>query len=103
MGQGISLLGSWMQVTAVAWLVWRLEHNAFLLGLAGFTSQIPAFIMAPLAGVLVDRWNLHRLVITTQILSMIQALTLAGLMFSGHITIWQIILLSLLPAKAFVS
>jgi MFS family permease len=95
MGQSISLLGTWMQMTAVAWLVWRLEHNAFLLGLAGFAARIPAFIMAPLAGVLVDRWNRHRLVIITQILAMIQALALAGLMFSGHIAIWQIILLSL--------
>lgn len=95
MGQTISLLGTWMQMTAVAWLVWRLEHNAFLLGLAGFAARIPAFVMAPLAGVMVDRWNRHRLVIITQTLSMIQALVLAGLMFSGHIEIWQIILLSL--------
>ncbi len=95
-GQMISLLGTWMQMTAVAWLVWRLEHNAFLLGLAGFSARIPAFVMAPLAGVLVDRWNRHRLVIITQILSMTQALVLAGLMFSGHIEIWQIILLSLI-------
>jgi MFS family permease len=96
MGQSLSLLGTWMQMTAVAWLVWRLEHNAFLLGLAGFAARIPAFVIAPLAGVLVDRWNRHRLVIVTQVLAMIQALVLAGLMFSGHITIWEIILLSLL-------
>lgn len=95
-GQMISLLGTWMQMTAVAWLVWRLEHNAFLLGLTGFAARIPAFVMAPLAGVMVDRWNRHRLVIITQILSMVQALVLAGLMFSGHIEIWQIILLSLM-------
>lgn len=96
MGQSISLLGTWMQMTAVAWLVWRLEHNAFLLGLAGFAARIPAFVMAPLAGVLVDRWNRHRLVIIAQVLAMVQALMLAGLMFLGHITIWQIILLSLM-------
>lgn len=96
LGQTVSLLGTWMQMTAVAWLVWRLEHNAFLLGFTGFAARIPAFIMAPLAGVLVDRWNRHRLVIITQTLSMVQALLLAGLMFSGHIAIWQIILLSLL-------
>jgi len=96
MGQSISLLGTWMQMTAVAWLVWRLEHNAFLLGLAGFAARIPAFILAPLAGVLVDRWNRHRLVLVAQVLSMIQALALAGLMFSGQIVIWQVILLSLM-------
>jgi MFS family permease len=95
-GQSISLLGTWMQMTAVAWLVWRLEHNPFLLGLTGFAARIPAFVMAPLAGVLVDRWNRHRLVIIAQVLAMIQALALAGLMFSGHIEIWQIILLSMM-------
>ena len=58
-GQCISLPGSWMQMTAVAWLVWRLEHNAFLLGLAGFASRIPAFFMAPLAGVLVAGYFLR--------------------------------------------
>ena len=95
-GQCVSLPGTWMQLTAVARLVWRLEHNAFLLGLAGFAGRIPAFFLTPLAGVLVDRWSRHRLVILTQVLSMIQALVMAGLMFSGHITVWQIILLSLL-------
>jgi len=95
-GQSISLPGTWMQLTTVAWLVWRLEHNAFLLGLAGFAGRIPAFFMAPLAGVFVDRWSRQRLVILTQVLSMIQALFLAALMFSGHITVWQIIAMSLL-------
>ncbi|HNX53186.1 MAG TPA: MFS transporter [Pontiellaceae bacterium] len=95
MGQSISLLGTWMQMTAVAWLVWRLEHNAFLLGLAGFASRIPALVMAPLAGVLVDRWNRYRLVIIAQVLAMIQALLLAALLYSGHAAIWSVILLSL--------
>ena len=95
MGQSISLLGTWMQMTAVAWLVWRLEHNAFLLGLAGFAARIPAFVLAPLAGVLVDRWNRHRVVIITQGLAMIQALLLAAVLYSGHVKIWQVILLSL--------
>ena len=53
MGQGISLIGTWMQMTAVAWLVWRLSHSALLLGLVGFAARIPTFVMAPLAGVLV--------------------------------------------------
>jgi MFS family permease len=96
MGQSISLVGTWMQMTDVAWLVWRLEHNAVLLGLTGFAARIPAFMMAPLAGVLVDRSNRHRLVIITQTLAMLQALTLAGLVLSGHVAIWQIILLSLI-------
>ena len=95
-GQCLSLPGSWMQMTAVSWLVWRLEHNAVLLGLAGFASRIPAFFLTPLAGVLVDRRSRHQLVILTQILSMLQALALAALMFSGHVTAWRVILLSLL-------
>lgn len=96
MGQGISLIGTWMQMTAVAWLVWRLTHNAMLLGLVGFATGIPTFVMAPFAGVFIDRVNRYHLVILTQLLSMVQALMLAGLMYSGRIEIWHIIALSLL-------
>jgi len=96
MGQGISLIGTWMQMTAVAWLVWRMSHSALLLGLVGFASRIPTFVMAPFAGVLVDRVDRHRLVILTQALSMVQALMLAGLMYSGRLAIWHVIVLSLL-------
>ncbi len=94
MGQGISLIGTWMQTTAVAWLVWRMTHNAWLLGLVGFAAQIPTFLMAPLAGVLVDRVDRHRLVIRTQVLAMVQALMLAGLMYSGRLAIWHLVALS---------
>jgi MFS family permease len=76
MGQGFSLIGAWMQMTALAWLVWRLSHSAMLLGFFGFASRIPTFVMAPFAGVLVDRMNRHRLILLTQVLSMIQALLL---------------------------
>ena len=96
MGQGLSLTGTWMQMTAVVWLVWRLSHSALLLGLVGFASRIPTFVMAPFVGVLVDRVDRHRLVILTQVLSMAQALMLAGLMYSGRLAIWHIIALSLL-------
>lgn len=95
-GQGISLIGTWMQLTAVAWLVWRLGHSALLLGLVGFASRIPTFVMAPIAGVLVDRMDRYRLVVMTQVLSMVQALALAALMFSGVIEIWHVVVLSLL-------
>lgn len=95
-GQGISLIGTWMQMTAVAWLVWRMSHNAMLLGLVGFASRIPTFVLAPFAGVLIDRMDRRRLVIATQALAMLQALTLAGLMFSGFLEIWHIIALSLM-------
>jgi MFS family permease len=85
-----------MQMTAVVWLVWRLSHSALLLGLVGFASRIPTFVMAPFVGVLVDRVDRHRLVILTQVLSMAQALMLAGLMYSGRLAIWHVIALSLL-------
>jgi MFS family permease len=94
-GQSISLIGTWMQLTAVAWLVWRLSHSAFLLGLAGFAARIPTFVLAPLAGVFVDRGDRYRLVLVTQVLAMFQALALAALTYSGHIAIWHVILLSL--------
>ena len=96
MGQGVSLTGTWMQMTAVAWLVWRLSHSAMLLGLVGFASQIPTFVISPFVGVLIDRVDRHRLIIVTQVLSMAQALVLAGLMYSGRLAIWHIIALSLL-------
>ena len=95
MGQGISLVGTWMQMTAVAWLVWRMSHSAVLLGVVGFSSRIPTFVLAPFAGVLVDRVNRYRLVILTQVLSMAQALMLAGLMYSGRLEVWHVIALSL--------
>jgi len=94
-GQGISLIGTWMQLIAVSWLVFRLTHSAFFLGVVGFTSRIPTFIFTPFAGVLVDRWNRHRLLVATQILAMIQAFALAFLVLTGTIQIWHVIVLSL--------
>jgi len=94
-GQSISLIGTWMQRIAMGWLIYRLTNSAFLLGLIGFTSQIPIFILGPFTGVFADRWNRHRAIIITQILAMIQAFILAALVLSGIIKIWQIIGLSL--------
>ncbi len=96
LGQGLSLVGTWMQMTAVAWLVWRLTHSAWLLGVVGFATWIPTFLMAPFAGVVIDGVDRYRLIILTQVLSMAQALLLAGLMYSGRIAIWPVVALSLL-------
>ena len=60
-GQGISLVGTWMQQVALGWLVYRLTHSAMLLGVVGFFSQIPHLFISPFAGVLADRWNRHRI------------------------------------------
>src|SRR5690242_209027 len=66
-GQTVSLIGTWMTRIAMGWLVYRLTHSAFLLGIVGFTGQVPAFFLAPFAGVWVDRWNRHRTLVITQI------------------------------------
>lgn len=95
-GQFISLIGTWMQTVALGWLVYRLTRSPALLGLAGFLAQIPTLFFAPFAGVWVDRWNRHRIVIGTQVLFMAQALALAALTLSGRATIPQILALSLL-------
>lgn len=95
-GQGLSLVGTWMQMTAVMWLSWRLTHSAFMLGVVGFAGRIPTFVLAPFAGVVVDRTDRYRLVFVTQVLSMAQALMLAGLMFAGAADIRHVIALSLM-------
>ncbi len=93
-GQIISLTGTWIQQIALPWLVYRLTGSAFLLGVVGFSSQIPALFLAPFAGVLTDRWNRYYILIATQTLAMIQAFLLGLLFFTGVIQVWQIILLA---------
>lgn len=94
-GQSISLIGTWMTRIATAWLVYRLTHSAFLLGIVGFAGQIPGFFLAPFAGVWIDRWDRHRTLVITQVLSMLQSLALAGLALGNVITISETIWLSL--------
>jgi MFS family permease len=94
-GQSISLIGTWMQRIAMPWLVYRLTGSVFLLGVVGFAGQIPTFLLAPIAGVLTDRWNRYYILIVTQIAAMIQALILAFLFFNGTIEVWHILLLSI--------
>lgn len=95
-GQGISLIGTWMTQLATVWLVYKLTNSPLMLGVVGFTSQIPNFFFAPFGGVFVDRFSRYRTLIGTQILAMFQSLALAGLTFSGAIQIWHIIVLSLI-------
>src|SRR5258706_1755050 len=84
-GQIISLTGTWMTQTASLWLVYHLSSSPFLLGLVGFASQVPIFLLAPLAGVWADRVNRHRLLIGTQVLSMLQSFALAVFTLTGTI------------------
>ena len=78
MGQGVSLVGTWMQQIAISWLVYRLTDSVFLLGVLGFASQVPTFLFGPFAGVVSDRYNRHRILLLTQALSMIQASVLTA-------------------------
>ncbi len=93
-GQFVSLTGTWMQSTAQYWLVFRLTGSPLLLGVIAFANQFPVFLLAPVAGMVADRHNRHRILITTQALSMTLALVLAGLTLTGAIRVWEIILLA---------
>jgi MFS family permease len=93
-GQSISLVGTWMQKTAVSWVVYSLTHSQFMLGVTLFASLFPSFLLSFLGGVVSDRYNRFRLLLATQAASMIQALLLTALVFWGHYVIWEIIALS---------
>ena len=95
-GQSLSLIGTWLQIVALSWLVYRLTNSALMLGIVGFAGQMPMFIVAPFAGVFADRWNRHKLLLITQSLAIVQALLLTTLVFLEIIQIWQIIVLSVL-------
>ena len=94
-GQSISLVGTWMQHVALAWLVYRITGSVVMLGLVGFASQIPIFLLTPFTGVLTDRWNRHIVLIVTQSAAMVLTFILTGIFFIGTIEIWQIFLLSI--------
>jgi MFS family permease len=93
-GQSISLIGTWMQRIAMPWLVYHMTGSALLLGVVGFAGQIPSFLLTPVAGVLTDRWSRYRVLLATQIISLVQAGLLAGLCLAGVIQVWEIVVLS---------
>ena len=92
-GQSVSLVGTWITRIATSWLVYRLTGSALLLGIVGFCGQIPTLVLSPLAGVLVDRYDRHRILVATQVLSMLQSLALALLAIPGIITVGEILAL----------
>ncbi|MEP7116642.1 MAG: MFS transporter [Acidobacteriota bacterium] len=94
-GQGISLVGSWMTRLATSWLVYRLTDSALLLGVVSFAGQFPSLFLPPLAGVWLDRWDRHKVLVATQVLAMVQSLALAALTLTDHITMPWIIGLTL--------
>jgi len=95
-GQITSQVGSWMQQVALGWLVYRLTNSAFLLGIVGFSAQIPSFILSPIAGIAADRYDRYKILIITQSLFMVQALVLAALVLLDIAGVTTIIILSLI-------
>jgi MFS family permease len=95
-GQLISLIGTWMQSVAQSWLVYRLTGSALLLGSVGFASQIPVFLFSPLGGIAADHFNRRKIVIGTQVASMLLAFMLAGLTLWGKVQVWHVFVLAAL-------
>lgn len=95
-GQGVSLIGTWMQTVALSWLVYRLTGSVFLLGVIGFTSQIPTFVMAPFTGVISDRHNRLTILKLTQFFFMVQSLAMALLVLFKVVEPWHIVVLSII-------
>jgi MFS family permease len=94
-GQGISLIGTWMQQVSISWLIYRLTDSAFMLGVVGFCSQFPILLLFPVSGMIADRFDKRRLLIITQSFAMVQAFILTVLVLSGKVAVWHIIGLSL--------
>ncbi|MDQ2719929.1 MAG: MFS transporter [Bacteroidota bacterium] len=93
-GQSVSLIGTWMQRTAVYWLIYDQTHSAFMLGLAVFAAQFPSFLFSPLGGVVSDRYNRYRVLLITQAASLIQATVLTLMVIFTHYTVTEILVLS---------
>ncbi len=90
-GQSVSLVGTWMQRTAVSWIVYILTHSTFMLGVTLFATQFPSFLLSLFGGVVSDRYNRFKVLLTTQIASMVQSLVLAIIVLLGHYQVWEII------------
>ncbi len=95
LGQSVSLIGTWMQSVGMSWLIYRLTGSAVLLGTVSFFSLVPAFFLSPFAGVWLDRWNKHKVIVVTQSVSLIQAALLAALTLLDVIQPWEILGLSM--------
>lgn len=93
-GQSVSLIGTWMQSVAQSWLVYRLTHSESMLGITLFATYIPVLLLGPLGGMAADRFSRKWIVFTTQLLALLQALTLAALTWSGRVTAYHVIALA---------
>ncbi|MBS1933960.1 MAG: MFS transporter, partial [Bacteroidetes bacterium] len=95
-GQSISQIGTWMQRTAISWVIYTITHSAFMLGLSVFASQFPSFLLSLYGGIVSDRYNRYKILLFTQTASMLQAVLLAMLVFTKHYTVWQILTLNII-------
>ncbi|MDB5158895.1 MAG: major facilitator superfamily 1 [Mucilaginibacter sp.] len=93
-GQSISQIGTWMQRTAVIWVIYSLTHSASMIGFAVFAQQFPSFLLSLFGGVVADRYDRYKILLVTQTASMIQAILLAALILTNHYVIWEILTLS---------
>ncbi|MDR3679272.1 MAG: MFS transporter [Flavipsychrobacter sp.] len=93
-GQSISLIGTWMQKTAVSWVIYSLTHSKFMLGVTLFATMFPSFVLSFMGGVAADRYDRYQLLLLTQFASMIQAVLLTILIFFKHYQVWEILTLS---------
>ncbi len=93
-GQLISLIGTWMQNVAQSWLVYRLTGSALLLGTVAFVGQFPVFLLAPVGGMVADRYNRHKVIIATQTSAMVLAFILSVLTLTGAVRVWHVMVLA---------
>src|SRR5882757_5089276 len=93
-GQFVSLIGTWMQRTAVSWIIYTKTHSTFLLGLTFFAGQFPSFLLGLFGGVVSDRYNRFRVLLTTQFASLLQASILAIIILAGDYEVWELLTLS---------
>ena len=95
-GQSVSQIGTWMQRTAVSWVIYNLTHSAAMLGVAAFAQQFPSFLLSLIGGTTSDRYSRYKILLVTQVASMIQAIILAALILTNHYVIWEILSLSVM-------
>ena len=95
-GQSVSLIGTWMQKTAVTWVVYTMTHSTLWLGITVFATQFPSFLFSVFGGVISDRYDKYKVLLFTQCASLVQAVILAALVLWGHYAVWEILTLSIL-------
>lgn len=93
-GQSISQIGTWMQGTGVTWVVYTMTHSTFMLGLTIFATLFPRFLFSLLGGIVADWYNRYKILLITQIASMLQATLLTVITLTNHYTVWELLTLS---------